>query len=168
MSSSADATPSAGESVVGFVVIAAVLLVVLGFCLHTVVGEHSQAAAIDAARVCGSGTTRGCVSRQHGVVKSADEAQVDVAYDDGRRSAGLGSVGDTYPERGTRVVLESWNGHFVSALDPVSEHRYRGTDWPKAWNGGALLGVVVASFILLWIGAAAGEEYVKRRRGETA
>jgi hypothetical protein len=168
MSSSADTTPSAGESAVGFAVIATVLLVGLGFCLSTVVREHSQAAAIDVAQVCGSGTTGGCVSRQHGVVKSADSEDVSVSFDDGRQTAGLGSVGDTYPERGTRVVLESWNGSFVSALDPVSEHRYRGSHWPKAWNGGALLGVVATSFILLWIGVAAVDEYVKRRRGETA
>jgi hypothetical protein len=166
MSSSADTTPTAGESMVGFLIVGVAVLVGLGFCLSTVVREHSQAAAIDAARACGSGTTRDCVSRQHGVVKSADAEDLSVSYDDGRQTAGLGSVGDTYPERGTRVVLESWNGSFVSALDPVSEHRYRGSHWPKAWNGGAIFGIVAASAILVAIGLGWVDEYAKRRRLE--
>jgi hypothetical protein len=167
MSSSADAVPQQGESVVGFLVIAMVVFVGLGFCLRTVIREHSQAAAIDSAAPCRAGTSHGCLSRQHGVVESADGYDVFVAYDDGRQKVGLGSVGDHYPERGTKVVLESWNGRFVSAFDPVSEHRYRGSHWPKAWNGGAIFGIVALSVILVWITLGWVDDRAKRRRGET-
>ena len=90
-----------------------------------------------------------------------------VAYDDGRQTVGLGSVGSTYPERDTKVVLESWNGTFVSAVDAVTEHRYRGSHWPKAWNGGAIFGIVVLSVFLVVSGWAAVDEYVTRRRRAT-
>jgi hypothetical protein len=144
------------------------VLVGLGFCLRTVIREHSEAAAIKRAVACGAGTSHGCLSRQHGVVDSADDQDVFVVYDDGRQTVGLGSVGYTYPERGTKVVLESWNGRFVSALDPVSEHRYRGSHWPKAWNGGAIVGIVVTTLVAAWLGWVCVEEYVKPTRGEAS
>jgi hypothetical protein len=167
MSSSADATPAQGDGLVGFVIVVMLMLVGLGFCLRTVVREHSQSAAIDSAGACGGGMRHGCLSRQHGVVDSSDDLDVFVVYDDGRQKVGLGSVGYTYPERGTKVVLESWNGHFVSVVDPVSEHRYRGSHWPKPWNGGAIFGIVVISVIVAWLTWAWDDDRRKRRRGET-
>ena len=169
MSSSADATPPQDDNfLVVFLVIIMVVLVGLGLCLRTVVREHLQAASIGAAGACGSPVTHGCLLRQHGIVESADDSDVSVAYDDGRQTVGLGSVGYTsYPERGTKVVLESWNGTFVSAFDAVSEHRYRGSHWPKAWNDGAIFGIVATSALLVLVGWAAVNEYVTRRRRAT-
>jgi hypothetical protein len=154
MSSSAEAaTQSTADNVV-FGVFVLALIVGLGFCLRTVIEDHSQASSIAAANPCRPGVRHGCLNRQHAVVTSADSEGLTVTYDDGRRTADLGSVGETYPELGTRVVLESWNSAFVSALDPVSKHRYRGSDWPKVWNGGAIFGVIAISAVLAYIGFA--------------
>jgi hypothetical protein len=168
MSSSAEETTSQEGSLVVPLIIVMLALIGLGFCLRTVIREHSQAAAIEGAAACGAGTSPGCLSRQHGVVDSADELDVFVAYDDGRQKVGLGSVGYFYPERGRKVILESWNGRFVSALDPVSEHRYRGSHWPKAWNGGAIVGILLTAVIAAWLGWVCVEEYVKPTRGEAS
>jgi hypothetical protein len=118
-----------------------VALAILVPCVITIVREHRQAAAIDPTRF----------HRVHGVVTQSDDYYVRVSYDDGRKTATLGAVGATRPEMGTRVLLESWHGSWVSALDPVNEHRYRGDGYPKSANGGAIVGVVIGGLLFsLW------------------
>jgi hypothetical protein len=168
MASSASETfdPKSEENRYGGIILIAVLgLVLLGFCTRTVVMGHRQAARIASAVQCSDGRTRDCFARTRGVVESADDDDVVIRYDDERRTVGLGSVGYVQPERGTKVLLESWNGRFVSALDPLTEHRYRGSHWPKAANGGAIVGMVlaVASFVTMgwmWL-----KDVLTRRRG---
>jgi hypothetical protein len=89
------------------------------------------------------------LKREPAVVEEADEYAVTVRYDDGRRETNIGSVGSNYPERGLRVLLERWDGRFVSVYDPRTRHRYRGTGWPGVLSEDQVMGLVAATVVLL-------------------
>jgi hypothetical protein len=163
MASSAEETPQEGD-LRALLLPLVLVLILLGFCTRTVVIEHGQAAAVGGATACSSRQTKDCLVRTSGVVDSADDYDLIVRYDDERKTVGLGSVGYDHPDEGTRVLLESWNGTFVSAVDPARDHRYRGSHWPKAWNGGAIFGDVVGAGLLFLVAVMAGDELIKRRR----
>jgi hypothetical protein len=172
-SSASSETDAAAESggggdLIGLALFTLVPLLLFGLCLRTVIVEHGQAARIEAASTCTDGRTKDCLVRTRGVVDSADDLDVWIRYDDDRQTVGLGSVGDSFPESGTKVLLESWNGAFVSALDPVTERRYRGSHWPKRWNGGAIFGVVAGFVFLVPIVWGLVDELVKTRRPHAA
>jgi hypothetical protein len=146
---------SRGEWIASPLIVAA-LSVSLFFLIRTVVYDLQPVDPADPS-----------FARVQGVVKSADAYNVTVAYDDGRRSVKLGSVGKTYPEVETRVLLEHWHGQYVSALDPVSEHRYRGTRWPGIVSGWVPWALFFDLLVLGTMLYAVVAELVRRRRVAT-
>ena len=134
----------------------------LFFLIRTVVYDFG---AIDPSVRCNAAVTTHCFTRVPGVVTAADELEVVVSYDDGLRNAELGPVGNTYPDVGTRVLLERRDGHFMSAYDPKREHRYRTGRWPGMVTPGVIFGFIgVLYFLGLVVQAAACEFRLRRRQ----
>jgi hypothetical protein len=109
----------------------------------------------DLAVNCRAAQTGRCFTRERGVVEpKPTDVDVSVTYDDGLRSTTLNLRGGASPARGTRVLLERWNGDTVALYDPVTEHRYRTVDWPVRWSVESFvlpLGLVLA--VLTCVGA---------------
>jgi hypothetical protein len=111
----------------------AIYAVVMGFLAYLTLAESRDAGAIDHAARCAPGETRDCLTAVRGIVV-ANDVSIVIRYDDGRKSADLGGADGPSPGVGTRVLLEAWNGRFVSAYDPVRERRYRGLLRPLHWS----------------------------------
>ena len=108
---------------------------------------------IDPSTRCSAGVAQPCMSRSTGVVERADERSISVSADDGIHSLQIRQRGDAYPEAGTQVLVERWNGQVVAIVDRTSERRYRTDDWPARWkNGPGFTGIGVGMLLLIYPG----------------
>ena len=98
--------------------------------------EVSHASDIHLDDRCAPGETGKCFSEQTGIVLAKPDfwGDVQVRYDDGRRTMSVDLLDRSAVAPGTRVRLESWNGDVVSVYDPANEHRYRTVSWPDRWD----------------------------------
>ncbi len=149
--------PCSRDEWIWMLVLIAGLSVGLFFLIRTVVYDFG---AIDPSVRCNAAVTTHCFTRVHGVVTAADAYEVVVSYDDGLREAELGPVGYTYPDVGTRVLLERRDGHFLSAYDPKREHRYRTGRWPGMVTPGVIFGFIGDLYFLGLVVLAAACEFL--------
>ena len=132
---------------------AIVLAVAAGIEFH----ERRLASQIDLDDRCRTSEKGRCFTEQTGYVESVatDQDSVTVRYDDGRAEATLYLAGDSLPESGSRIRLESWNNDVVSIYEPATERRYRTRDWPERGRSFAFVFISAGLLFLLVLGLRA-------------